>query len=367
MARKTLRTGFTTGTAAAAATRAAVLMAQTGALLDEVEVTLPGGNKMTLPLCRREIGESFAVAAVRKDGGDDPDITSGLEIGARATLRHGGGITVGGGAGVGTVTLKGLKVPVGEVAINPVPRQMIREHAERALAAGMGADIAIFIPGGEEVAKKTFNPKLGIEGGLSILGSTGIVQPMSEEALKESLSLELKVLLGRGYDEVVFAFGNYGLSFLADQGIGASRVVKIGNYLGFMLEEAADLGLKRLLLVGHLGKLTKVAGGIFQTHSKVADCRLEILTAYAALAGADQQTAAQIYGCKTTAAAEEVIAAQGLDDIYRRIGEEAARRCHEYVGETVGIGVVLFGESSRQPLYQNTLAGEMVEEWQNEG
>lgn len=345
--RKKLRTGFTTGTCAAGAAKAAALMLLGKAPGDKIDVTLPDGKNAQLPLEQCEATGNYATAAIQKDGGDDPDITTGLSIYAKVTLNDGDEIHIDGGEGVGRVTLKGLKVPIGDAAINPVPREMIKVNLTTVLPKGKGADVLIYIPGGEEVARRTFNPKLGIIGGLSILGSTGIVHPMSEDALKESLRLELNILRERGFDTAIFAFGNYGISFLKSKKIDEKRVIKISNYIGFMLDCGMELGFQKILLVGHLGKLVKVAGGIFQTHSRKADCRMEIITAYAGLAGASKTVLEELYQCKTTSAAAEIIAREHLEEIYQRIAENATARCKSYTYNEITFGSMVFGDENK--------------------
>lgn len=344
--KKRLRTGFTTGTCAAGAAKAATLLLLEKAVDSEINVTLPDGSNALLPLKEKQRNKDAAVASIIKDGGDDPDITTGLPIVATVTLTDNEKINISGGNGVGTITLKGLKRPVGEAAINPVPLRMIEENVRNVLPQGRGANIEISVPGGEEIAKKTFNPKLGIVGGISILGSTGIVHPMSEDALTESLRLELSVLKEKGYDKAIFAFGNYGLNFLRSQGINEECVVKISNYIGFMLDRAMEMGFKKILLVGHLGKLVKVAGGIFQTHSRKADCRMEILTAYAGLEGADASVLKEIYDCKTTSAAADIIAKENLSAVYKRITANVTARCNSYTYDEIAFGTMLFGDGN---------------------
>ncbi len=360
---KMLRKGYTTGTCAAAAASAAAYLLTTGEMPAQVAVELPQGRNITLPLARCEYTTEGALAAVTKDGGDDPDVTSGLDIYAEVRLTGDGEITIAGGPGVGTVTLAGLKVPVGEPAINPTPRAMISQNLHRVLPEGKGASVVISAPGGEEIARRTFNPRLGIVGGISILGSTGIVNPMSEDALKQSLKVELSVLVHRLPEgsPVIFAFGNYGLDFLASRAVPAENVLKISNYLGFMLDAAREMGVKRLLLCGHLGKLVKVSGGIFNTHSHVADARLEILTAYAALAGGELPLLRRIYAAKTTSAAAAEIDAAGLADVYRLVAENAARRAEAYTYNEMTVGTLLFGDANRL-LYMEDTAGQMLTE-----
>ena len=372
---KKLRRGYTTGTCAAAAAAAAAYMALHGCLLEQVLVQLPGTAgtgadvpaELLLPLAGARLLDAdarSAAAAVTKDGGDGPDITTGLNIWAEVRLNNSGEITLQGGRGVGRVTLPGLKVPVGEAAINPVPRAMICRNVQAVLPPGLGAEVIISAPGGEELARRTFNPRLGIEGGLSILGSTGIVNPMSEDALKESLRLELHVLAARGVQTVLFAFGNYGLQFLRERQIDEAQVIKISNYLGFMLDEARQLGIKRLIIIGHIGKLVKVSAGIFNTHSRNADARMEIITAYAALAGAEQPLLTELYQCKTTSAAVDLLDKAGGDlaqAVYRRIARQAAERAVVYTYGEICVGTLLFGDANRL-LYMDSRAADLLKE-----
>lgn len=339
---KKLRKGYTTGSCAAGAAKAAVYLLCTGTALDQVVIDTPGGRQLTLPVsdCRSE--GTIASCSIVKDAGDDPDVTDGMKIFAKVCLTEDKKVLIEAGEGIGRVTLPGLKIPVGRPAINPVPLQMIESEVRRVLPADKGALIILSAPGGEERAGKTFNAKLGIVGGISILGTTGIVEPMSQEALKESLALKLHVMGSGGLTQALFVFGNYGEVFARQNlGVNVEYVVKIGNYLGFMLDKALEYGFKKVLIVGHLGKLVKVAAGIFQTHSRVADARAEILCAYAALAGAPQEVVEKIYECPTTEGAVEVMDRFGVH-IYPQIAAGVIRRCQEYVRQEMEIGAVLF-------------------------
>ncbi len=360
---KRLRKGYTTGTCAAAAAAAAAYLLTTGERPALVEVELPQGRRINLPLARLELTKEGALAAVTKDGGDDPDVTSGLDICAEVRLTDDGNISIAGGPGIGVVTLAGLKVPVGRPAINPTPRAMLEQNLRRVLPKGKGAAVTLSVPGGEETAKRTFNPRLGIMGGISILGSTGIVNPMSEDALKQSLKVELAVLHNRLPQDmpVIFAVGNYGLDFLHSRGIAAENVLKISNYLGFMLDAARELGVKNLLLVGHIGKLVKVSGGIFYTHSHTADARLEILTAYAALAGGGADVLRRVYAANTTSAACAEIDAAGLAEVYRLVAENAARRARTYTYDEIEVGALLFGDENRLLYAEETARRQLIQ------
>jgi cobalt-precorrin-5B (C1)-methyltransferase len=339
---KRLRKGYTTGSCAAGAAKAAVYLLCTGTALDHVVIDTPGGRQLTLPVSDHQIKAGIACCSIVKDAGDDPDVTDGIKIFAEACLLDGKNVMIEAGEGIGRVTLPGLKIPAGRPAINPVPLKMIETEVRRVLPPDKGARIILSAPGGAEIAGKTFNSKLGIVGGISILGTTGIVEPMSQDALKESLALKLSVMASAHLTQAVFVFGNYGEAFVRQSlGLGSERLVKIGNYLGFMLDKAMEYNFREILLVGHLGKLVKVAAGIFQTHSRVADARAEILCAYAALAGAPQEVVKRIYECPTTEAAAEVMDHYGVQ-VYPQIAAKVVGRCQEYVRQQIEIGAVLF-------------------------
>ena len=339
---KRLRRGYTTGSCAAAAARAAARMLFTQTPVEAITIETPRGLELMLPVDNAEFNSYYAVCSIRKDGGDDPDVTSGLDIFARVEPGS-SSVEIFGGEGVGRVTLPGLPVEVGKPAINPVPRCMIEREVRKELAPGQGARVTVFVPGGKEVAAQTFNPRLGIVGGISILGTTGIVEPMSEEGLRESLVLGVKLLAARGEWRAVLVPGRYGESFAVEKlGLPASLVVIASNYIGSMLDACLEQGIRSVLIAGHLGKLVKVAGGIFHTHSRTADARREILAAFAARRGAAADTVARILNCPTTEAALDII---GEDVIAAVCGDLAARvseRCRQRVGGMIKIGTVLY-------------------------
>lgn len=340
---KKLRRGITTGSCAAAAAKAAVNRLFTGEVSQQVTISLPSGETLVVPIAESEGAPSAARCAVVKDGGDDPDVTTGLSIWAEAKASHAPGVHLETGEGIGMVTLPGLKVPVGQPAINPVPRAMILAETKKVLPENTGVTVTLFVPGGEAVAAQTFNPRLGIVGGISIIGTSGRVNPMSEEAWKEALALELKVLTGKGYRQAVYVFGNYGEDFLKNEfGEAPENLLKISNYLGFMLDQAVNLGIDQVLLAGHLGKLVKVSAGIFHTHSRVADARLEILAAHAAMEGASQAVVTQIMASTTTDGAVSILREHHLTGVYQRIVINAARRCEAHTHGRVGVGCILF-------------------------
>lgn len=308
-----MRYGFTTGSCGAAAAKAAAYMLLTGRRKTEITIETPKGiifRAKVLDICR---GEHQVSCGVEKDGGDDPDVTTGARICAKVSYGDKGKqeIAIKGGKGVGRVTRPGLDQPVGSAAINHVPREMIRrevlEVCREADYTG-GLQVEIFVPVGEELAKNTFNPRLGIMGGISILGTTGIVEPMSSRAVLDTIRAELSQRRAEGFDYVVVSPGNYGLDFMRrTYGYDLDRSVKCGNFIGETIDMAADLGFERMLLAGHMGKLIKVAGGIMNTHSREGDCRMELLAAFAVRFGTDFRYVEKILECGVTEEAAVIL------------------------------------------------------------
>ena len=319
--KKELRKGFTTGSCGAAAAKAALYMLLTGSVKDEIEIITPGGA-----VFRTEVKDIFREGnrvrcAVVKDGGDDPDVTTGLHVTAevRAEERADGDleIQIEGGPGVGRVTLPGLDQPVGNAAINRVPRQMIeKELSEVAELLDFRGRIRVIlsVPGGEAAAERTFNPRLGIEGGISILGTTGIVEPMSTRAILDTIRVELNQRKALGDRIAAVSPGNYGLNFMKETyGYDLNRSVKCSNYVGDTVDMVREMDFRGMLLTGHIGKLIKVSGGIMNTHSREGDCRMELLTAFAVKCGVAAVDAAKLLSCVTTEEAVRI-----LDECGRR-------------------------------------------------
>lgn len=328
---KKLRYGYTTGSSATAATKAALMYLLDDSKHDipEVTIKLPSGNSLTISVNSLEKKENSVLASVIKDGGDDPDVTHGLEIYSKVSLRNDSKINIFGGIGVGKVTKKGLPVAPGNSAINPVPLKMIRETVEEMLPEGFGADVEISVPKGEETAKKTLNAKLGIIGGISILGTTGIVKPMSEESWKASLAIELKMALeNAGNGEAIFLFGNRGKQYLSDNfDDNTSQAIVISNFVGYMFDRACEFEAKKIYFIGELGKFVKVAGGIFHTHSRVSDAKMEILTANALLVEESTENMKKIMSSNTTEEATKYIE---KTEVYSLLAEKAKQKCEEY-------------------------------------
>lgn len=382
---KKMRCGYTTGTAAAAAAKAALTMLLTGCQVEMTELTTPAGicfrlaveNVTAGGICLEKkhargktcsFDGSWVSCGVRKDGGDDPDVTHGLLIKAKVFLKPEPGVEILGGIGVGKITRPGLEQPVGYPAINQIPRSMIEHELSQLLSqrwngacAGPcgqwcgkqsslpGVCVEIQVPEGGRIAEKTFNPRLGIEGGISILGTTGLVIPMSEPALKESIRLEIRQQLAEGKRILLVSPGNYGRAgFLSEFGIDPVQVVLCSNYIGDTVDMAAEEGAESILLAGHLGKLVKVAAGIMNTHSRQADGRMEILSAQALLAGADRELAVRILNCISTDEAWRYLKKSGLDQMVahaltERIQEHLLRRAEGKIGIEVLLYSPLFG------------------------
>ena len=345
---KRLRYGYTTGSCATAAAKGAVSMLLSGQKLESIGIDTPKGWPLTIELFDCEIGDQWSSCSVIKDGGDDPDITNGVKIFVKVTKKAEPGITFKGGRGVGKVTLKGLSLPVGEPAINPVPREMITREIMKVMkeyGAEGGYEVEVSIPDGEVLAERTFNPKLGIVGGLSIVGTSGIVEPMSEDALKESMRLELSMLKAKEVDAVIFVPGNYGKDFVESIHLNTEVLVKTSNFIGFMLEEAERMGFKKILFVGHLGKLVKVAGGLFNTHSAVADGRMEILAAHCALLGGSQACVEKIMNSTTTDEATDYLLEEKIPGYFDHLAEAVKRRCEAKVYDNIEIETIIFSKA----------------------
>lgn len=310
-----MRYGFTTGSCAAAAAAAACYMLLTGRKKEEMTILTPKGISYTAKLVDISINESSAACAIVKDGGDDPDITTGAHIVAEVAFLQKESlqkdktdavqqIIIRGGKGVGRVTKPGLDQPVGEAAINHVPREMIEKEVRRicALCDYNGKlQVTISVPEGEEIAQKTFNPRLGITGGISILGTSGIVEPMSSQALLDTIQVELRQKMAMGQQMIAVTPGNYGLDFMKEAfAYDLDKSVKCSNFIGNTIDMAAETGFCGMLLTGHIGKLVKVSGGIMNTHSKEGDCRMELLAAAALKSGGSKTQALEILEAVTT-------------------------------------------------------------------
>lgn len=343
---KELRYGFTTGTCATAATKAALIMLLTGKEISTIEVETTSRKKLTLLVEHIQLEKNRVKCAIQKDSGDDPDITNGMFVFSEVELIK-EGVVFKAGEGVGTVTKRGLAVSPGNPAINPGPRRMILNEIDEILPSNKGIAITLSIPGGREIARKTFNPKLGIEGGLSILGTTGILEPMSVDAIKETHHIELNQFIAQGCDSLVLVPGNYGNDFVKNiLKLENAPVIKVSNYIGDLLMYAENKPIRKILLVGHIGKLIKLAGGIFNTHSKTADGRMEIFAAIAASMGLSSEGVNEILDTNTTDSAIEILEKEfnvaKLIRFYKKISNRVSEKTISYVHNSIEVGTVIF-------------------------
>ena len=378
---KKYRRGYTTGSCATGASKAAVYMLITKNRINTINIDTPKGIPLLLKVDNINISDTFVECSIKKDGGDDIDATHTMDIYARAEIvakndKNKGYLTlkdidslstnseckselykfirVYGGTGIGVVTKKGLSVDVGKPAINPTPLKMINHEIRKLIGDNfepiLGNDkvlkITIFAPQGETVAKKTFNPRLGIVGGISIIGTTGIVEPMSDEGWKKSLSIELQMKKEQGLDKIILVPGNHGEQFIREKlNLDIKYVVRVSNFIGYMIKEAQRIGYKKILMAGHIGKFIKVSAGIFNTHSKVADARSEILVANLALMGARYEFLNKINQCVTTEEAVELINNSEYREVYNILSNKCRERGKQYLNEDsddIDVEVIIF-------------------------
>lgn len=362
-----LRCGYTTGTCSALAAQGSARLLLTGQVPATLSLCTPKGWPVTVCPDACYLEGDAAVCSVRKDAGDDADVTDGLSVTATVTRTYTPGIQIDGGTGIGRVTRPGLDQPVGAAAINRVPRQMITREVEsvcRETGYTGGLSVIISIPGGEEAARRTFNSHLGVEGGLSVLGTSGVVEPMSEQAIVDTIALEIRQKAARD-TRLLLTPGNYGTDFLHQQGWDALGVpvVKCSNFLGEALDCAVVEGIRQLVLVGHVGKLVKVAGGIMNTHSRYADCRTELFCAHGAACGADTATCRALLGAATADACLDILEQAGLrqavtDSLLEAVQHHLERR----TGPGCRVGAVLFSHSFGL-LGMTRPAKEMLQQW----
>ena len=342
---KEMREGYTTGTCAAAGAKAAASALINKEISEKITVKLLNGGYLDIPVKEISIEGDYAQVSIVKDAGDDPDITNGKDIVVRLRLNkkaiYDDPVIYKAGTGVGIVTKPGLPVAPGEPAINPNPRKMIYENLEPFFKPDLQFEVEISVPEGEMLAKKTLNPHLGIVGGISILGTTGIVKPMSEEAFKVSLVPQLKTALAIGHKAIVLTPGNIGMESAVRNGVPEDAVVITSNFIGYMLENAVDIGFKDIILWGHIGKIVKVAGGNFYTHNRISDSRMEILAAVLALHGAPQELIKDVMHQITTEAAQKIISEQGYDQIWETIADMASQRSERFLFSQARVGTVL--------------------------
>ena len=353
-----MRNGYTTGSCAAAAAKAATYMLFTHSKMEKVSIITPKGISYEPEIEKIELTRDYASCGIKKDSGDDPDITNGIYICARVSMidKTTDKVIIKGGEGVGIVTRPGLEMPVGEYAINSVPRKMIISEVESLIELfdyEGSLEVEIFVPEGAIVAQKTFNPHMGIEGGISILGTSGIVEPMSNEAIIRTIELDLAQKKAEGCEEAIMVPGNYGADFLTkNYGLDSKTIVHFSNFIGVAIDRAVELGFDSILIAGHTGKLVKVSGGIMNTHSKEADCRMELMLA-ATLEAAntlgrkvDNDFMTKILNQVTTTAVLEILEEEGmLSEVSKVLLDKIMYHLRKRAGQDINIRVILYENS----------------------
>jgi len=338
-----LKYGITTGATAAAAAKAATIAA-IAAPVDRVVIPTPIGLRFELPIkSSKKLSEDTAQAVVVKDAGQDIDATDKMEIVATIKLTDDSKISVKSGVGIGVVTKAGLQVPIGEGAINPTPKVMITEAVKEVLPIGKGAEVVISAPDGANIAKKTTNAKLGVQGGISILGTTGVVKPLSVEACRRSLVPQINVALARGYKRVLFVPGNIGERIAKEKFcVPEDAIIQTGDFVGYMLDKAVEKGIKEIIMMGHSGKLVKLAARLFNTHHRVGDARNEVVASYAGAAGADQKTIKELLSANTTDEATEILRKANLtESTYDLIAVRVHKQVSDRVENKIKISVII--------------------------
>lgn len=344
---KKLRCGYTTGTCAAAAAKAAAEMLFSTEKVDYIMIETPKGISLNLEVEDVLMADGAVSCAIRKDAGDDPDDTNGILIYATVSKDCKEGLELLGGIGVGKVTMPGLACSVGEPAINPVPRKMIID-AVKSVSKNYcyvgGLKVEISVPEGIDIAKKTFNPRLGIVGGLSILGTSGIVEPMSEKALVDTMYVEIDVQKSKGNENLLVFFGNYGQDFARNMlDLSINEAVTCSNFVGELLDYAVFKGFKSVLIIGHSGKLVKLAQGVMNTHSKYADCRTDILALQAMFEGASKDVGMEIMNSLTTDEAVKILKREALDKkVVQKINERIDFYMQQRVHGKIRTGALMF-------------------------
>ncbi len=345
---KKLKYGYTTGSCATAATKAATYMLLNKEEINMIKLMTPKGWELELEVEDIEINEDYVSCSITKDSGDDPDVTQGIKINSKVSIIE-SGIEIDGGKGVGRVTKPGLYQNIGEAAINKTPREMItKEVSDLIQESGFDKGIRVEISAinGEEIGKNTFNPSLGIIGGISIIGTTGIVEPMSESAIVNSIKLELNVM--RHESDIAFVtIGNYGTTFLKENIDDAIEPVKISNFIAESFIQIKNLEFKEVRLLAHIGKIVKIAGGITNTHSKYADCRMEILASYTALCGGSNALIEDIFDSVTTDEAIKKITKAGLlDVVMNKLLERIEYHLRRKMGNDAKLSIIIFSNAA---------------------
>lgn len=370
---KLLRCGYTTGTCAAAASKAAVAMLFKQESMDSVAITTPNQTDLIIDVLNPQFNENVASCSIEKDSGDDPDITNGILVSSKVTLLPDSSeIIIEGGKGVGKVTKGGLDKPVGMSAINSVPRKMIKDSLnELALQYNYkgGFHVLISVPKGEEIAKKTFNPELGIVGGISILGTTGIVEPMSAKALADSIKVEISVIAAESNESILIFLGNFGKKFTEeDLNLSPKPGIMCSNFIDVALDSSVEFGFKNILIVGHIGKLVKLGIGMFNTHSHNGDGRIETLLSCALEAGANIEILNEIQKCVTTNAVLDILYENDLlEKTMEVLNDRIQHNVDRRVPDDINIGFICFANTGEYSgvLFESENADDLKELWKN--
>ena len=338
---KNLRCGYTTGSCATAAAKAAVTMLETGNIINYIDIDTPANIPLKLEVHNPQIGQDYASCSIIKDAGDDPDNTDGIQIYAKVSRREDSQIIIDGGVGIGRITRKGLFGEIGQAAINPVPRQMIEKEVRQ--VSPKGYDVLIYAPEGEEVGKKTFNENIGIKGGISIIGSKGIVYPMSDEALLKTIYMEVDMIAGEhGLDHIVLVPGNYGEKISEKIGIDKPRV-KVSNFIGDSLLYVYNKGFKSVTLIGHIGKFAKLSIGVFNTHSKICDGRIEAFIYHLAMMDAPKSLLDQVNNAITAEEGLNICIEAGYGQVVKAMEKGAESRVRRYLkDEDLKVRVIIY-------------------------
>lgn len=357
---KLLKMGYTTGACATAAAKAALLALlspeeKTRLLGEGIEIVNTEGTSLILPIAGITIhNQDYCSCTIIKDSGDDYDVTNGIEIVADVRLTEKfNTIQIEGGHGVGRVTKAGLQCPVGSAAINPTPLQMLKENLAPIKPNALGIEVLIHVPQGVEISKKTFNERLGVQGGISIIGTTGIVKPMSEDAFMASIHAELKQKYTLCPEQLVLVPGKHGENFcfnvLQNHNMNLKRdqIVQMSNFVGFSIQSAVSLGFKKILIVGHVGKLVKIAGGIFNTHSKVADAKSEIICAQLALDGAPLELIKACFDANTTDEISDMLFETPYFKSFQTLTQRAKTKCEVYIHGEAQIQIIMYDMKNR--------------------
>jgi len=347
-----LRTGLTTGTSAAAATKAALQTLLGKEIYEEIQITLPKGKIVELPIAWTRVDDSRVTCSVIKDGGDDPDVTHGAEILSTVEFTsEAGSVQVKGGIGVGKVTKPGLGLPIGSHAINPVPLKMIKDSVDEVLSNNIdstksfGIAITITVPKGAEIAIKTDNPRLGIIGGISILGTTGIVLPYSTASFAAAIRQGLDVGIAQGADTFILTTGGRSEDFmkhLFQERYPEHCYIQMGDFAGFSVKQCHDKGVKRIFIGGFIGKLTKIAMGVKQTHVRGSHVSMDFMARLAEESGANKELVDSIVNANTARHVSEIIDSNSIVGFYDLICREAVKQLKNYSGNQLLIEVLLF-------------------------